>query len=137
MITTRQLERRLAVITNWGVAGSFGLGLIQTGFGDGNVPIGLAGFGLIAAGFVSQVIVNKLYSSRFSRGEIAFGIAAFGIAVLTFIFAWLFDPAFDGADMAIGISGFAGLIGCFLIYLIARYGLKGSFSMFHRAGEPS
>ena len=135
MTTIRQTERRLAVIANWGVAGPFGLGLIQSGMSDGGIILGLLGFALIVVGFLAQLIINRVFGQGFSRGEIALGFMAFGIAVLGFIFAWLFDPAFDTADKVIGLSGFAALIGCFLIYLIARYGLKGSFSMFHQMGR--
>jgi hypothetical protein len=97
--------------------------------------LGLLGFGLIIVGFIAQVIINHLYGGGFRPSEVALGLAAFGIAVLGFIFAWLFDPAFDRLDIVVGLSGFAALIATFLIYLIAKYGLKGSFSMFHRVGR--
>jgi len=135
MITIRQTERRLAVIANWGVAGPFGLGLIQSGAGGGGIPLGLLGVGLIVAGFLAQLIINRIYGRGFSRGEIALGFAAFGVAALGFIFAWLFDPAFDTADKVIGLAGLSALMVCFLVYVIARYGLKGSFSMFHQMGR--
>ncbi|SMF29286.1 hypothetical protein SAMN06265365_12085 [Tistlia consotensis] len=135
MLTIRQTERRLAVVALWGVAGPFGLGLIQSGLGRGSIALGLLGFALLVGGFVGQVIVNGLYGGGFSRGEIAFGFTAFGIAVLGFVLAWVFDPAFGTADIVVGLSGFAALIACFLVYLIAKYGLKGSFSMFHRTGR--
>ncbi|MET1027668.1 MAG: hypothetical protein ABWY00_10905 [Dongiaceae bacterium] len=131
MMTIRQTERRLAVVTNWGVFGAFGLGLIQSGLGSGRILLGLLGFALLVVGFIAQVIINRLYGGGFTRGEVAFGFTVFGIAVLGFIGDWLFDSTFTAADIVIGMSGFAALIACFAIYLTARYGLKSAFSMFH------
>ena len=135
MITIKQTERRLAVMTNWSLFGSFGLGLIQSGLAADSVLLGLLGFALIVIGFIAQVIINHLFGGGFSRGEIAFGITAFGIAALGFIAGWIFDPGFDAIDAIVGFSGFFALVAAFVIYLVARYGLKGSFSMFHQAGH--
>jgi hypothetical protein len=135
MITIRQTERRLAVIANWGLFGAFGLGLIQSGIGSGAIVIGLLGFALLLVGFVSQVIINHFYGGGFTAGEIALGFIAFGIAVLGFVATWIFDPAFGTTDIVIGLSGFAAIIIAFIVYLVTKYGLKGSFSMFHQMGR--
>ncbi|MGH6940931.1 MULTISPECIES: hypothetical protein [Hypericibacter] len=135
MITIRQTERRLAVIANWGLFGAFGLGLIQSGIGSGAVVVGLVGFALILVGFVSQVIINRFYGGGFTAGEVALGFIAFGIAVLGFVASWIFDPTFGTTDIVIGLSGFAAIIIAFIAYLVTKYGLKGSFSMFHQMGR--
>ncbi len=135
MITIRQTERRLAVIANWGLFGAFGLGLIQSGIGSGAVVVGLVGFALILVGFVSQVIINRFYGDGFTTGEVALGFIAFGIAVLGFVASWIFDPTFGTTDIVIGLSGFAAIIIAFIVYLVTKYGLKGSFSMFHQMGR--
>jgi hypothetical protein len=132
MLTIRQTERRLAVVANWALFGSFGLGLIQSGAASGRGAIGLLGFALIIVGFIAQVIINRIYGGGFTAGEIALGFSAFGIAVIGFVAAWIFDPRFGAADVVTGLSGFAAIIACFIAYLVTRYGLRGSFSMFHQ-----
>ena len=122
MLTIRQLERRLAVVANWALFGSFGLGLIQSGAASGRGAIGLLGFALIIVGFIAQVIINRIYGGGFTAGEIALGFSA----------RWLFDPGFTAADAVIGLAGFAAIIASFIAYIVLRYGLKGSFSMFHQ-----
>ena len=135
MLTIRQTERRLAVVANWAIFGAFGLGLIQSGVESGAIVIGLTGFALILLGFIAQVIINRLYGGGFTTGEVALGISTFGIAVLGFIAGCIFDPLFGTADMVIGLTGFGGIIAAFIVYLVTRYGLKGSFSMFHEMGR--
>lgn len=133
--TTKQLERRLAVMTNWVLFGAFGLGLIQSGLANERILVGLLGFALLIVGFIAQIIINAAFGGGFSRGEIALGIGTFGLAVLVFIVGWITDPQFDGAGLIINLAGFAALIACFLVYLATKFGLKGSFSMFHHAGD--
>jgi hypothetical protein len=135
MLTIRQTERRLAVIANWGLFGTFGLGLIQSGIRSGTIALGLLGFALILVGFISQVIINQVYGRGFTTGEVALGFVGFGVAVLGFVASWIFDPNFGTAEIVIGLSGFAAIIAAFLIYLVTKYGLKGSFSMFHHMGR--
>jgi hypothetical protein len=135
MMTIRETERRLAVITNWAMFGSFGLGLIQSGLGSDRIQLGLSGFALLVIGFIAQVIINRLYGGGFTKGEVAFGFTAFGVAVLGFILAWIFDRTFDTADLVIGLSGFTALIACFGVYLVTKYGLKSAFSMFHHTSR--
>jgi len=135
MATTKQLERRLAVMTNWAVCGPFGIGLIQSGLANDQIPVGLLGFAVLIIGFIAQIIINAAFGGGFNRGEIALGIGAFGVAVLAFILGWIADPEFDGAAIIINLAGFAALIASFLIYLMAKYGVKGAFSMFHHAAD--
>ncbi|HWA45082.1 MAG TPA: hypothetical protein VHA10_17815 [Hypericibacter adhaerens] len=135
MLTIRQTERRLAVIANWGLFGTFGLGLILSGVNGGTIALGLLGFALILVGFIAQVIINQVYGRGFTPGEVALGFIGFGIAVLGFVASWIFDPTFGTTDIVVGLSGFAAIIVAFLVYLVTRYGLKGSFSMFHHRGR--
>jgi hypothetical protein len=135
MATIRQIERRLAVVTSWSLFGGFGLALIQSGMAHAAIPIGLAGCALLVAGFVAQVIVNAVYGGGFTAGEVAFGFAVFGVAVVGFVASWILDPAYGAAQVTIGLTGIAAMIVAFLVYLVTRYGLKGSFSMFHATGD--
>ena len=135
MATIRQLERKLAVMTNWAVCAPFGIGLIQSGLANDEIPVGLLGFAILIVGFIAQIIINAAFGGGFNRGEIALGIGAFGVAVLAFIVGWIANPEFDSAAIIISLAGFAALIASFLIYLTAKYGLKGAFSMFHHAGD--
>jgi hypothetical protein len=135
MATIRQLERRLAVMTNWAVCAPFAIGLIQSGLAGDRIAVGLLGFAILIIGFIAQIIINAAFGGGFNRGEIAFGIGGFGVAVFAFIVGWIADPEFGGAAIIINLTGFAALIASFLIYLTAKYGLKGAFSMFHHAGD--
>jgi len=131
MATVKATERSLAIVTNWGVFGSFALGFAMSGFVGGQVAAGLVGFALVVAGFAAHVIINQLFGTGFSRGEIVVGFMAFGVALLSFIAAWLFDPHFGAAGVTVGLVGFGAIIVSFMVYLVTKYGLKGSFSMFH------
>ena len=135
MLPIRQLERRLAVVTSWCLFGAFGLALIQSGMVHGNIPVGLGGCALLVAGYVTQVIINAFHGGGFTTGEVAFGFSVFGVAVAGFAASWILDPAFDLADVSIGLGGIAAMIVSFLVYLVTRYGLRGSFSMFHIRGQ--
>ena len=125
-------EHLLAVLTLWGVAGAFGLGLILSGFHDASIELGLLGFGCIIAGFVAHVLVNHEYRTRFSQRQIVAGLSLFCVAVLSFVASWLADPGFGTAGIAIGLGGFAALVLMFLVYIVSMHGVRGAFSMFHR-----
>jgi hypothetical protein len=132
MATVRETERRLAIITNWGFVGSFGLCLITSGFSDSQLALGFAGFAVLIAGFVSHVIIGNLFGDIFDSGEVIVGFILFGIGLMAFIASWIFDSRFDSADVTMGLAGFAAIIACFIVYVVTRFGLKGSFSMFHQ-----
>ncbi len=132
MATVRETERRLAVITNWGFVGSLGLCLIMSGFNDSQLAFGLVGFAVLIAGFVSHLIIGNLFGVIFDRSEVIVGFILFGIGLLAFMASWMFDPRFDSADVTMGLAGFAAIIACFIVYIVMRFGLKGSFSMFHQ-----
>jgi hypothetical protein len=132
MTAIEQTEKRLAVVTNWSFFGSFGAGLVLSGFGDGDLALGLTGFAVLVLGFIAHVIINRLFSTGFSKGEIALGLIVFGISVLSFIGSWIFDPNFGGVNIIIGLAGFSAMVACLVIYVVTKFGLRGSFAMIHR-----
>ena len=125
-------ERRLAVMTNWAFFGSFGLCFTLSGFSAADLLAGLFGFALLAAAFGAHVIINHLFRTRFSKGEVALGFIAFVVSVLGFVLSWLVLPHFDTANIAIGLAGFSLLFACFLFYLVAHHGVRGSIDMLDR-----
>jgi hypothetical protein len=132
MTAIEQTEKRLAVVTNWALFGSFGTGFVLSGFGDGDLAAGLIGFALLVLGFIAHVIINRVFDAGFSRGEVALGLIVFGISVLSFIGSWIFDPEFDGVNIIIGLAGFSAMVACLVVYIVTKFGLRGSFAMIHR-----
>ena len=132
MATVRETERTLAVVTSWGLFGSFGLGFILSGVASEQITIGLLGFATLVIGFIAHVIINRFFGTGFRNGEVVVGFLVFGVSLLGFMGGWIFDPNFDNASTVIGLAGFGAIIACFVVYLVAKFGLKGSFSMFHR-----
>jgi hypothetical protein len=132
MTTLAETERTLAVVTNWGLFGGFGLCFVLSGFANEAVAVGLIGFAAFVAGFAAHVIINRWFSSGFSDVEIVVGFIVFCVSVLCFLAAWVFGRQFGHAGVVIGLSGFAAVIGCFLVYVVATYGIGGASSMFHR-----
>jgi DMSO/TMAO reductase YedYZ heme-binding membrane subunit len=125
------VESRIAVLTNWGFLGAFGVGFVLSGFRSDSYLLGLLGFALLAAAFVAHLIINRIYAIEFAEGEIAAAFAIFGLALLGFVASWLFTPNFDRTQVELGLTGSAlAVVGCFA-YVVTRHGLKGSFSMFH------
>lgn len=126
------VESRIAVLTNWGFFGAFGVGSVLSGFRSDSYLLGLLGFALLAAGFVAHLIINRIYAIEFAEGEIAAAaFAIFDVALLGFVASWLFTPNFDRTQVELGLTGSAlAVVGCFA-YVVTRHGLKGSFSMFH------
>jgi DMSO/TMAO reductase YedYZ heme-binding membrane subunit len=125
------VESRIAVLTNWGFLGAFGVGFVLSGFRSDSYLLGLLGFALLAAAFVAHLIINRIYAIEFAEGEIAAAFAIFGLALLGFVAGWLFTPNFDRTQVELGLTGSAlAVVGCFA-YVVTRHGLKGSFSMFH------
>lgn len=124
-------EQRLAVLTSWGLFGAFSLAIVATGFRADDILVSAAGYLVLVAGFVSHLIINRIYDIGFRSGEIAAGISAFGLAAVSFMAFWAFDPNFTTQDMLSGLLGLAVAAACFVVYLATRFGLKGAFSMFH------
>lgn len=124
-------EHRLAVLTSWAIFGSFSLGITLSGFRADQLLIICAGYLLLVAGFVSHIVINRIYRMDFRSGEIATAIAAFGVAVLSFMASWALDSGFSQTAVLGAVIGGVVVIGCFVAYLATRYGMKGAFSMFH------
>ncbi|KAB2874821.1 MAG: hypothetical protein F9K43_03720 [Bauldia sp.] len=138
MMTTNadnDAEHRLAVLTNWGLFGPFSLAFMASGFRADQFLIASAGYALLVAGFVSHLIINRIYRSEFRLGEIATAVTLFGVAILSFMASWAFAPGFSETDVLIGIVGLVVVIACFFAYLATRHGISGAFSMFHTHRE--
>ena len=127
----RPLEKRLAVAASWGVFASFGMAFVLCGFSAAQWGLGLLGYALLVAGFVSHVCINRGFHTGFSDGEIALGLVLFGISALSFIGSWCFDPSFGRVSLGLGVAGFAALTACLVGYLIVAYGLRGSYALIH------
>ena len=125
------VEKRLAVVGNWSVFASFGMGFVLSGFSGALWWAGLLGYALLVAGFVGHVIINRMFGTGFSAGEIAFGLVAFGISALSFIGSWLFDPSVGAVNLGIGLVGFGAMTACLLGYLLVTYGVRGSYTLIH------
>lgn len=129
MNDTQLTERKLVVTTSWGFFGSFGVCLICSGFNAASLPAGLSGFALMVAGFVSHVIINHVFRIGFTEGEVAFGLGAYAVALLIFAVSWVLLPHFGFVEIVIGISGFTALSACFVFYMVASHGVRGSIEM--------
>ncbi len=129
--TIQPVERRLAVVTNWGFFASFGMGFVLSGFSGASWSMGLLGYALLVAGFIGHLIINQVFETGFSSGEVALGLVAFGISALSFIGSWLFDPGFGSVNLGIGLAGFGAMAACLVGYLIVRYGMRGSYQVIH------
>jgi hypothetical protein len=117
-------------MTSWALFGSFGLCFAISGFDAGDLPAGLTGFALMAAGFGAHVLINHIYGAGFSKGETALGLGLFTIAALGFVASWIVVPDFGWLRVAIGLIGFTALIACFASYMFVNHGVRGSFEMF-------
>lgn len=132
MDTIIQAEKRLAVVANWSLWGSFGLCLILSGLSERSMVVSLFGYLLIIAGFSAHIIINRIFKTSFSKGEVVVGLLFFAIAVITFIVSWVSGEKYASANILSGVIGFALVVLGFIVYLVTKYGLKGSFSMFHQ-----
>lgn len=125
------LERRLAVMTHWSLFGAFGVGFLLSGFSAAQWGLGLLGYGLIMVGFVGHVVINQVYDTGFTAGEVALGLLVFGTSALAFVGNVLLVPNFSPVNLALGLSGFAAMVVGVALYLLIRYGTRGSWNMVH------
>ena len=132
MVERTFAEHRLAVLTSWGFFGAFAFCFVMSGFSGGDLTFGLLGFALFIVAFVAHVIINWIYETDFSAGEAALGFVVFVVAALSFIGSWMFDSNFGTTNLVIGLAGFAAIIACFMFYMLARFGMRGSFALFDR-----
>jgi hypothetical protein len=124
-----QSERKLAVTTNWGFFGLFGLCLVLSGFNAASLIAGLFGFVLLIFGFVAHVIINHIFHTHFSDGEVALGFSVYAISLLIFVVSWIATPHFNSINITIGLSGFAALSVCFVFYMVATHGIRRSIEL--------
>jgi hypothetical protein len=124
-----QSERKLAVTTNWGLFGSFGLCFVLSGFNAAHLFAGLFGFTLLILGFVAHVIINYIFHTHFSDGEVALGFVVYAVSLLIFVVSWIATPYFGTVNIAIGLSGFIALSICFVFYMVAVHGVRGSIEL--------
>ncbi len=126
------LEHRLAIMTNWALFAGFGICFVLSGFSHDDPSIGLFGFALFVAGFVAHIIINRIFNVGFSNSQVALGLAAFVVGALSFIASCLFNPRFGQTDVFVGLSGLSAIMGCFVIYVLINYGVRGSYVMIDR-----
>lgn len=129
-------EHRMATLTSWALFGSVGTCAVLSGFSQDAYPVSLAGYGILIIGFIAHLIINRIFGRAFRPGEIAAGFSIFGVCVLGLITGWLLDPQFSTSDLISGIAGVSSAVLTFLVYVTTRFGLRGSFSMFHVADHP-
>ena len=125
------LERRLAVMTHWGLAGSFGMAFLLSGFNASDWTCGLLGYGLLIGGFVGHVLINHFFDSGFNAGEVALGLILFGLFALVFVVTALLTPQYNRVNLGLGITGFSVMALVLALYLIIRYGTRGTWNMVH------
>jgi len=125
-------EALLAVMTSWAVFAGFGLCFVLSGLAESNLLVGLFGFAAFVAGFGAHIVINRIFDLAFTGPQVALALGAFAIGVLCFIAGVLFDPGFTATDLTIGVAGFGALTGAFVLYILIRYGLGGSYEMLHQ-----
>ncbi|HWH84735.1 MAG TPA: hypothetical protein VNU71_21110 [Burkholderiaceae bacterium] len=132
MEASKQGERRLMVMSHWGLFASFGLAFALSGFAEANLWLGLTGFALFGVGFAVHVLVNMLHDTGFTQGEVALGFVVYILGLLAFGGSWLALPHLQSANVAIGLIGFGGLFVGFIAYMAYHHGVRGSIEMFDR-----
>jgi len=125
-------EHRLAIMTSWALWAGFGLCAILSGFSRVDPVIGLVGFACFVGGFVSHVIINRIFSTGFTTPQVSLAMLAFVVAVLGFTAQALFDPSFGEKNILVGLVGFSAIIACFVVYVMINYGIRGSYAMIDR-----
>lgn len=126
------MEHRLAVITSWAFFGAFAFCFVVDGFSYGNLAPGLFGFFLFIVAFVAHVIINWVYRKDFTAGQAALGFVVFVVAALSFVGSLIFDPHFGSVNLTLGLAGFGAIFVSFIFYMFARFGMRGSFTLFDR-----
>ena len=126
---SHQIERKLAVTSNWAFWGSFGLCFVLSGFNAENFAAGFVGWTLLIIGFVAHVIINRIFHSSFSDGEVALGFIVYAASLLVFVVSWIAVPHFGLRNIVIGMSGFTALAASFIFYMLATHGVRGSIAL--------
>ncbi len=124
-------EHRLAVLTSWGLFGPLSLGMVATAFRADSLAVAAGGYGILLAGAISHIVINRIYRRDFRPGEVVAAISLFGVAVIAFLAAWVLPPGLTPGGVVIGLAGLGLVVAGFVIYLVTRHGLTSAFSMFH------
>ena len=125
------VEKRLAVVTNWSLFASFGMCFVLSGFNGPSWGLGLMGYGLLVLGFVGHLIINHVFEVGFSPGEVALGLVLFGISAVSFIASAMFSAHFSPENLGLGLAGFGAMAACLILYLVIRYGMRGTWVLVH------
>jgi hypothetical protein len=128
-------EHRLAIMTNWALWAGFGLCAVLSGFSRVDPVIGLIGFACFVGGFISHVIINRIFSTGFTTPQVSLALVAFVVGVLGFISSCFLDPSFTEKNVLVGLIGFSAIIACFVVYIMINYGIRGSYAMIDRLNE--
>lgn len=125
------VEKRLAVVTNWSLFASFGMCFVLSGFNGPSWGLGLMGYGLLVLGFVGHLVINHVFEVGFSPGEVALGLVLFGISAVSFIASAMFSAHFSPENLGLGLAGFGAMAACLILYLVIRYGMRGTWVLVH------
>lgn len=125
------LERRLAVMTLWGLLGSFGMAFLLSGFGTPDWGLGLLGYAFLITAFVAHVLVNHFFESGFQAGEVALGLVMVGFLALVFVANVLFGGGSSPTKLGLGLAGFLITGLAIVLYMIIRYGTRGTWNVVH------
>lgn len=123
------IERGIFVFCNWLVFGLIGIGFTLEGGAREDFLISLIGIVGIAGGFISHLIINKVFETNFTPGEIALALGLFALGSITFILAWATGQVSQNAFLN-GVALIAVLVAGFFAYVTTRYGLGGAFRKF-------
>ncbi|MEO0385487.1 MAG: hypothetical protein AAF234_18250 [Pseudomonadota bacterium] len=129
-----KVERAILIFTIWASLGFLGLGVFLEGMARDLWALSAVGVSVIVATLVAHIIVNAVFKTGMSRGEATLGIGLYGFLGLVFI-ASTIGGGMTPADYYAGLTLFGTLAVGFLVYLVARHGLRGAFSHFHHHRE--
>jgi hypothetical protein len=102
-----------------------------SGFNASDWTCGLLGYALLIGGFVGHVLINHFFDSGFNAGEVALGHILFGLFALVFVVTALLTPQYNRVNLGLGITGFSVMALVLALYLIIRYGTRGTWNMVH------
>ncbi len=134
MATRASIERGLLVFSIWATAGFLGLGFWLEGLARDALTPACVGIAFMVAAFVAHIVVNAKFHQGFSRGEAALAIGLYGLMALLYVGARL-QGGMSSAGTLSGLALFGVLAAGFIVYLAARYGVRGAFSRFHSRGH--
>ena len=124
------LDRHTLVMALWLALGFVAAAVLDYGFGAGGMPAIAAAFGVVLDAFAGHVIINAVYATIFTRREVALGLVLYAAALVAFAVAALLMPEFAARNFLPLSLGFVAIAAAVIIYMIIRFGLRGSFEAF-------